>query len=434
MATIRKVVQAKNGKTMRVDPEKDQRPAIRWYAQVFVGRHATTQRPQFVSKTFRRKSEADAWARGQESLKDQGTRPATTRETLAQYLQRWLPVYAGQVRTSTSYNVRKTLERWIIRPRNGARPIGGKQLRKPTDWDFDRLYLYLAAQGMAPRGIRYLHGLLKQALKAAVKKGDLPRNPAEFATLPKANHAAEIVDDDDEDPERVGALDRAQADRFLKAAREEDWHTALWYVLLTTGLRPGEALALKWRHVDMEKREVKVRATLTRIGVRGWKLTKPKTEKSRRTVPLPDVTVRELRRWKAQQSLERLAAGPMWRDHGFVFTNRHGGPLNLSNLARRCFRRVMERAGLGGYGPEVPDKPRGQPGPKRRRLFIPSHRMYALRHTFASLLLADGVPLWLVSQLMGHTNITTTANNYAWSLPKERQEATGRFDRMFATA
>lgn len=445
MATIlKRVARGPDGKPLRDASGqplawRDKQGRPRWFAQVAVGRHPATGRSQFVSKTFLREGDAKKWARAQEGDKDGGTPPATTRESFAEYLTRWLPIYAGTVRDSTSYNIRKTVEKWIIDPPKGIRPIGGKQLRKLVVSDFDRLYRSMHEYGMRARGIEYLHGILKRALKAAVKKGELPRNPAEYAERPKADHKAEIATADDENDEgRVEALDREQAGRFLDAARQ-DHHAALWFVLLTTGLRPGEALALKWRHVDLTKGELHVRATLSRLGVdrkehpRGWKLTKPKTERSRRTVPLPDITIRELRAWKKQQTIERLAAGSEWQDEEFVFTTQTGGPLSLSNVARRSFRAVMERAKLGSSGPE-PEKPAGQPGPKRKRPFYPAVRVYALRHTFATLLLLDGTPLIVVSRLLGHKTIKLTADTYSHVLRELKHEAIETFDRMFVVA
>lgn len=193
-------------------------------------------------------------------------------------------------------------------------------------------------------------------------------------------------------------------------------------------------MALKWGDANLGQGEVRVRATLTRMGIQGWRLTKPKTERARRDVPLPLVTMQELRKWKKKQAEERLAAGSEWQDHGFVFTTEKGSPHSLSNLSRRRFRWVMEQAGLGEFDSEAPKKPKGQPGPEKQRRFRPKVRMYALRHTFATLLLADGVPLLVVSRLLGHKNIQTTADLYSFVLPEERQEATGRFDAMFGTA
>lgn len=415
---------------------------VRWDAQVYLGRHPATGKPQFVSKTFHRKGDAEVWARKQESMMDDGTRPATTRETLAEYLTRWLDVYAGQVRAVTVYNYRTVINRWVVNPSNGTPPIGAIRLTKLTVKAFDELYRYMREQaGLQPRGVQYLHGILKRALKDAVRKGVLPKNPAEFATVPKADHTGE---EDDEDG-RVGYLNREQALGFLTAAKE-DRYSALWHVLLTGGLRPCEAFALRWRDVefdvetaatreDEQPGSVSVRRTLTRIGVDrkkhplGWKVTKPKTKKSRRTVPLPAETMWELRKWRTQQKRDRFAVGSEWQEHGLVFTTQVGSPLDGSNLHRGSFRRVCSATGLGEWGPE-PTKPRS--GPTPNRAFTPSIRVYDLRHTFATLLLEDGEDLLVVSRLLGHSTYKLTADLYAHVTPERKEQAAARLDRMFA--
>lgn len=405
---------------------------VRWDAQVYVGRHPTTQKHQFLSQSFRRKADADAWITEQEGLKHKGMRPATTTETVAEYLEGWLLVHAEQVRTVTIHSYRGAVRRWVLKPGLGVPLIGAIPLRKLSVEALDLLYRHLAQRGIH-RELQYLHGVLKRGLKDAVKKGILSRNPAEYATLPKRDHQGEEVQED----AIVGALTRKQADAFLQAARE-DRLSAFWHTQLTGGLRPGETCALKWEHVDFEKGEVHVRHTLTRGGVDrkdhagGWKLTQPKTPKSRRTVPLPEITMRELKKWKARQAEERLALGAEWQDHGgFVFTSEVGSPLDLTNLHRGSFRRVTERAGLGIYG-EQPKKPRSGPTPNRR--FIPSFRIYDLRHTCASLLLMDGEDLLVVSRRLGHSTIKLTADTYAHVSLERSEAAAARFDKMFGTA
>jgi integrase len=189
-------------------------------------------------------------------------RPTTSKASFAEYLRdSWLPSYRTQVRST--YNTEKTLGKWVLTPRPDTPFLGRIPLRKVTVGDFDRPYVTLAAQGMQARGIAYFHGLLKRALKVAVQKGELPRNPAAYATLPKPDVQAEITDASDEATGPVQALTKEQAVRFLAAANPDSW-SALWHLLLDGGLRPGEAFALKWRHVDWERGVVQVRGTLVR--------------------------------------------------------------------------------------------------------------------------------------------------------------------------
>ncbi|MGH7548539.1 MAG: site-specific integrase, partial [Gemmatimonadales bacterium] len=242
---------------------------------------------------------------------------------------------------------------------------------------------------------------------------------------------------DDDDESRAQALTQEQAARFLAAARA-DRYAALWHVLLLGGLRPGEAFGLTWANVTAGI--VRVRHSLTRIrGVAGWQLTPPKTRRGRRDVPLPDVAVRELRRWKAHQAQERLALGADYQDHGFVFTVPCGPPLIASNLYDVSFRRVMAAANgpegvdgdLGTWGP-APTKPRS--GPTPRRVFYPKFRVYDLRHTCATMLLAGGIPVQVVSERLGHKDVTTTMNVYQHVQPTMQEAAVDKLEAMFGTA
>jgi integrase len=110
---------------------------------------------------------------------------------------------------------------------------------------------------------------------------------------------------------------------------------------ITTGMRLGELLRLRWRDVDLNTRVVSIRGARPSEGGAG-----PKTQRSRRPVVLTEFAVVALRRHRAAQAAERIRAGAAWRDGDLVFANTVGGPLNLSNLRHRDFRRLLERAGL----------------------------------------------------------------------------------------
>lgn len=326
----------------------------------------------------------------------------------------------------------------MLTPRDDTPFLGRIALHKLTVHDFDRLYVSMAKQGLGARGISHVHGILKRALKSAVRKGELPRNPADFATVPKPDIHAEIVDGADEETGPVQALTRGQAVRFLAAARR-DRLAALWHVLLDGGLRPGEAFALNWPHIDFERGMVKVRATLTRQGVAkkkdgglGWKLTKPKTPSSLGDVPLSAATLHELRRWKKQQAAERLQMGAEWQDHGFVFSTEFGTP--LGNNMGRVWTRVLAAAdggqGDSGRWGEAPEKPVS--GPTAKRSFTPRFSPYVLRHTCATLALLDGVDLLQVSRRLRHKNVSITAQFYGHVRAEHTTQAAESFQRLAA--
>jgi integrase len=176
---------------------------------------------------------------------------------------------------------------------------------------------------------------------------------------------------------------------------------------------------LKWKDADPDAvpSVVKVRGTLARVGVnkkeRGWRVTKPKTEVSKRDVPINDFTRLHLRRWKEAQADERKRMGSEWQEHGFVFTTEFGTP--LGNNTGRMFGRVLKRADAGRgdlveWGLE-PQKPNAGPTPARS--FKPRFGLYVLRHTSATLaLLNPRVSLLEVSRRLGHTDYAFTARTY----------------------
>lgn len=412
----------------------------RWSIQIYLGRDPETGKHRFVSKTFAAKKEAQEWAKSLEVKRDEGTiGPSLTKATFASYLMdTWLPMYRTQVRST--YTIEKVLGKWVCRPQPDVPFLGNKSLRKLAVADFDRLYAAMAEKhGMQRRGIEHVHSLLKRALKSAVRKGELPRNPAEFATLPKTDLRAEITSEADEDESGpVQYLDRDQAVRFLMTAKT-DRLSALWHLLLDAGLRPGEAFALQWRHIDMERGIVRVRGSLARVRgshrkarTLGWIITKPKTESSIGDVPISAATVKELRRWKVEQNKERLQLGAEWQDHGFVFTTEFGTPLgnNMGRAWSRLMRAADREGDLGTWGAE-PEKPRS--GPTAERSFTPHFSMYVLRHTCATLALLDGVDLLQVSRRLRHKSIAITARFYGHMKAEHTTQAAESFNRLAAS-
>jgi integrase len=408
---------------------KDKDGKERWDAKVYVGRDADGK-PITKMRSFSTKRAADTWVAKNKVDKESGVGLVMAcRDTLAEYMAEWLRLYTG-VRPGTRYNLSKSLHKWVIdKPRVSEVDlmIGLVRMDKLTPGHFKRFYLALH-QHMAKRGISHIHGGLKQALETAVTDNILGRNPLAKVKLPK-----DPDEDEDEDAEldhdQYMTLEQAQA--FIKAG-STDRLSALWHLLIYHGLRPGEALALKWdKDIDLDKAEVHVRGTLSRLGldkkIQKWIIGPPKTKASRRTLLLDPPVVAELRKWRTAQKKERLKAGKLWQDHGFAFTTEVGTPLDGSNLAGRAFRKVMEAAGLGErqfIGPE-PKKPKHGPTAKRKYNFVATHRLYSLRHTYATLALEAGVPLEEVSANLGHTDLTFTAKTYAKVTRRKRERSVG---------
>src|SRR5262249_46883013 len=139
--------------------------------------------------------------------------------------------------------------------------------------------------------------------------------------------------------------------RFVDSAMLEDRLGAMWVLALCTAMRPGELLGLQWGDFSESMRRVTVQRGLVRPQKRGggegeWRLEVPKTEESVREMPLDEELVFLLRRHRTQQAEEKLAAGPAYEDHGFVFANELGQPLDNCNLRNRNLKRILKRAGL----------------------------------------------------------------------------------------
>ncbi|MBK5287408.1 MAG: site-specific integrase [Acidimicrobiia bacterium] len=178
---------------------------------------------------------------------------------------------------------------------------------------------------------------------------------------------------------------------------------------LGTGLRRGEVLGLTWSEIDLDEETANVVQTLSRRKGKGLVTSEPKTERSRRVVPLPAFAIAAFREQRARQAAERLAAGPEWIDTGFVFTTPKGTPLDPDNVTTR-FADLTERLGLG-----------------RRRF-------KSLRHSCATTMLAAGVPLEVVSRTLGHAGLEITANIYARVLPPAQRDAADRIQEALGAS
>jgi len=143
----------------------------------------------------------------------------------------------------------------------------------------------------------------------------------------------------------MATLTAEQALTFLDAAQEGP-HEALYVLALTTGMRQGELLGLKWGDLDLEVRTLRVRRTITRLSGQGWREAEPKSSQSRRSIELVPMAVEALRRHRVRQVEQRLLAGPAWDERGLVFANAVGRPMEAGNLLRRSFWPLLERAGL----------------------------------------------------------------------------------------
>jgi integrase len=202
----------------------------------------------------------------------------------------------------------------------------------------------------------------------------------------------------------------AEAVTFLTRARESgNRYYPLFAAAIYTGSRLGELLGARWSDLDLDAGTLVVQQTLEKSGATP-RFGTPKSKKSRRTIPLPPELMAILRAWKATQNEERLLLGPDYRDLGLVFTIPGGGPINADNLRNQTYARLVQLAGV-------------------RRI-----RPHDLRHCYASTLLAAGVPLKVVSELLGHSSVSVTGDIYGHLTLETKREAANRLGAIFEAA
>ncbi len=309
-----------------------------------------------------------------------GTLSDAQRLTVSAFLARWLEDVA---RPSVSPSTRQLYEGLIRLHIN--RKIGAVPLSRLTPVHVQGMLGAMERDGASPRLRQMALGVLHQALGQAVRWGMLPRNACDAVTRPRAPR------------QTMQALAPDQVVRLLEAAKG-DRLEALYILAVTTGLRQGELLGLQWEDVDLAGAALHVRHTLHELNGRLW-IGEPKTRRARRRVDLPAVAVAALRDHREGMTTEG-------RPDGLVFCDTLGGPLRKSNLVRRSFLPLLKRAGL------------------------PAIRFHDLRHTAATLLLAQGVHPKIVQERLGHSQISLTLDTYSHILPGMGREAASKLDAL----
>ena len=262
--------------------------------------------------------------------------------------------------------------------------LGKTSLKRLRPTTVERFVTQLRAKGLADSTVRQIYTVARAVGDAAVRDGLLGQHPFAGVRRPKVT------------TREASYLSPAQVAELLDAA-EPSRYRPLFELLVHTGLRRGEALALTWRDVDFKSRTLRVRGTLTRLDGT-LTVTAPKSEKSKRTVPLSEPAVAVLRAVRQRTAFERRLAEDLWIDTDFVFVTELGEPCDPRN-ALRSLKVAAKAAGLSGVG------------------------LHTLRHSAASVMLSHGVPIPVVSQVLGHSGIAITVDVYGHVSPEVSREA-----------
>lgn len=311
---------------------------------------------------------------------------ATKRLTTGAYLEKWLAGAKATIRPSTHARYAVFVRKHLV-PR-----LGRLALVKLAPSDCAVAFADMLTAGLAPRTVIQGRAILGRALREA-EAGDLvARNVVRLTHAPRAERA------------EMRTLSGAQAQALIRAAAG-DRLAALYPVALASGAREGELLALRWSDIDWDRGTIRIQRTLLRTPS-GHIFAEPKTQSSRRSIPLGGSAIEALRAHRRRQAEEQIGAGSAWQGHDLVFATEIGSAIDAGNLLRRFHYPLLARAGL------------------------PKVRFHDLRHTAATLLLEAGTHPRVVAERLGHATPSLVMNVYSHVTERMQGEATAALDRI----
>ncbi len=366
----------------------------RYYAVIYEGLDPVTGRERrrwHPAGTDRAEAEALA---GRLAVEREGRNDEVRSLTFGAYLTgQWLPAKKLTLKTSTYRGYVRKIQRHILPA------VGRKRLRRLRPQDLERLYdsmLHPTAErsALAPKTVYEVHLIIRGALAAAVRRGLVTRNVAVVATAPRMRSIPRLE-------MQVWTAPELQA--FLRAAAGHRLFPALWLAAMT-GMRRSELLGLRWSDLDLKRSRLSVNRGLVAVGYELHE-SRGKTKNSRRCIDLDSTTIQVLEAWHALQSAEATATGT--DQLGWMFTTADGQPVHPHALSQ-AFERIARRAGIKVI------------------------RFHDIRHTHATLLIAAGVPIKVVSERLGHASPAFTIETYQHVIPGMQAEAARTIETLVA--
>jgi integrase len=360
----------------------------RWRVRLSYG--AEGSKRQRLSKVIRgTKEDAQRYLNAAIRRREQNEPVALSREAFGVWTDEWLKTWCSALAPRTRADYAGIFKRYL------TPELRARKLAALTASDIQHFINELAGSGLGPRTVAMVHGAIRACLSKAVKLGKLPRNVARDVELPRKAHVERVF------------FTPEEARRFCEAVRGDRWE-AFFLLLVHTGLRPSEALGLKWS--DIEGTSLRVRRALVRIPGEEPMLEDTKTPRSRRVIPLGEQVSDSLQRHRRSQVEWRLKLGAAYQDQDLIFANETGGFVDCQNVRGRHFKPILKAAKL----PEV--------------------RLYDLRHCCATMLLASGEHPKVVQERLGHASITLTLDTYSHVVPGMQERASQRLDELLRPA
>ena len=350
---------------------------------------ATITLEGYKRKTYYGKTRREVQEQLKVALREQqqGTLITAPQQTVEQFLRQWLEGHKSTVRI-------RTYERYEEMVRLHLVPVLGRiPLQKLSPQHVRMLYARKLDEGLSPTTVNTLHMMLHKALEDALRWNLVARNVCDAVSPPRRNNY------------EIRPLTMEQVQQMLTAAKGHPLE-ALIVLAITTGMRRGELLALRWQDINFSTNMLQVRRIFTRAPGNRYIEAEPKTEKSRRSILLATLTVEILKQHRVKQLEAKLQAGEAWQDRDLVFCTLVGTPLNPSKVVDR-FKTLLKMAGL------------------------PDIRFHDLRHSAATILLSMSIHPKVVQEILGHNQISMTMDIYSHVLPTMQKDAMDKLDDAF---
>lgn len=344
----------------------------RWRLRVYLGEVGGKRR--YVSKTITgTTAQARQAIRSMHNKVDDHTMALPSKTTVSDFLASWLDSKIDVTPASlASY-------RWRMKTVTDS--FGSTKISALTQSRVQQLVNDMVAQEYSPRAVAYTITVLKLALKRAVKDRLIAVNPAADITLPRRKKRAPSI------------LTVQQVNALLSTTKDNRMNV-LWRLLLTSGLRPQEALALRWADVDLEQHWLRVSRKLENNGKGQYQISEETKTGNGRQIGLPESTIDALRAHKIKQNSDILSAGAQYERQGLIFAGPRGEFLPPPVVNKR-WKTALKQAGLPT---EI--------------------RLYDTRHTHLTSLLANGADIAWVASRAGHADVKMTIDHYAHVMPE----------------
>jgi len=356
------------------------KPSGKWCAQASI-------QGERVTKYFRTQRECQDWLRETRSQIDHGLTSKAVRLSLDEYLVEWISNAEHRLRPKTWMQYKQVVKDHIVPY------LGNIKLKDLRPDQVQSLYTRKLKDGKSVRTVRLIHSIFRSALNQAVSWGLLLRNPVVDVKPPK------------QQKKEMKYLNEEQVKILLDAVKGTRYY-ALYYLAVTTGLRQGELLGLRWADFDWQNKRFRVQRQVQRISGRGLVFSEPKTKAGKRSIAIGEFTIKTLRRHQEIIKIQKIWSGDKWQENDLVFPSTIGTPLGARNLATHFYKIIKEIA-------------------------VPKIRFHDLRHTAATLMLMKGVHSKVVQERLGHSSISLTLDTYSHVIPSMQEDAANILDKAF---